>query len=485
LSRNRRRRPFGGDASAAAIGDGFIQRATGDGIQTFIDTIALNSTQLPAFLQYYMMYMKHPWVAACVDLIANSVSGDGYDIIAKKGFDAVDAATDRNVKEIDEFFDIAFVNGDSMRRALFTLAVDLKVFAVGYWRKKRAGSVCVGLERYDPRLIVPKASDDRRSIVGFQVRKGLTGVDGSGNPLPTIASTQTVETIPTEDMIYFTLGGGDQLLGAPSPLEKLDHTLGVDFAIRQFRQAFFKNGATNGKILTSDKANRDQARAVESMIANSKRGVENSFRTWVLLGDWKVDDKGNPAGQADFDFVKGSGINREEICAVYGVPLSKLTYTANSLGQSGKVEDEHTFQEQCVLPLEEAIYEILTRDLLVAEYGIKNLELAPRKRMTIRFDMFGAATQGIQVGMTGNESRELVGLPRIENNPKMEEPMFVGIHTMSVADSEADPNAPDDPTGNGGGSSGELDDTNDDINKKNKKSGGGQPAAKGKGGSWY
>lgn len=447
-------------------------RATPDGAQQIRDFIALNNTKMPQLDAYWMLYMKHPWVASCVDLIANAVSGDGFDIIAKSSNDSgADLSDDERVPQIDEFFDIAFVNGDTMASAMFTLSVDIKVFGFGYWRKRRLLNKVVGLERYDPRLIFPKPTPDRRGIDCFVVKKSMGGQDAQGNPLPSDPWSNVAETIPPQDMIFFKLPGGDQVLGAPSPLEKLDHTLGLDIAIRRFRQAFFSNSGVNGKILSNEAGNRQQVRAVEAMIANSKRGVENAFKTWILAGKWKVDDKGNGAGQQEFDFVKGSGLNREEVCAVFGVPPGLLTYTSNSLGNSGKEQDVQTFQEQTVLPLEERIFEKITAELLAKEYGIKDLEMAPKRRIALRFDMFGAANQGVQIGMTGNESRELVGLPRIRNNPKMDEPLFLQSHGQTL-----DAEMPVNDSGAGGAEPNqELDKTNDAIN-----AGGGKPGAKGK-----
>ena len=488
MSRSRsRRRPFVALPQEAYAGDGsstalalvddvraMALKGSSPDTQTIADVLALNATTMPAFAQYWMLYMKNPDVKSCVDMIANAVSANGYDVMAKRGADQTTIAKSSDAQQIDEFFDVAFVNQDTMRRALLTLSTDLKVYGLGYWRKRRlAGTVC-GLERLDPRLVVPKPSPDRTKIQSFWIRKGPPPkTDSFGNPLPTLAPSQEQgETVSPADMIFFTLGGGDNLLGAPSPLEALDHTLGLDIAIRKFRQAFFTNGAVNGKILSSKTANRDQARLVEAMVKNSKRGANNAYSTWVILGEWSVVDKGNPGGQADFDFIKASRINLEEVSRVYGVPLGKLLFSDKALGSSGKAEDDHTFQENTVLPLEEAIYEILTMDLLVGEFGIENIELAPKRRMQLRYDMFDAAEQGIKIGMTGNEARELVGLPRIEGDPMMDVPMFTDVRAIGgVAGVEA---APQGPSAGSGGTSGNIEDANADI------AGGGQTSAKGK-----
>jgi phage portal protein BeeE len=215
----------------------------------------------------------------------------------------------------------------------------------------------------------------------------------------------------------------------------------LDLAIRKHRQAFFNNGAVPGGILTIPKANREQAREVEQRINQDKGGPDNAYKTWVLTGEGtSYVSRGVEAGEKDVDFVNGSGLNRDEVCAVYHVPPGKLLFSGNALGSSGKAEDDATFQEQCVLPLEEAIYEILTRDLLNAEFGMDDIELAPQRRHSLRLDMFDAAEKLVKIGGTGNEARELVNLKKMDDPRfEMDVPMFVGA-TGGVASDEATPN---------------------------------------------
>jgi phage portal protein BeeE len=479
-NRRRRRSAFAAQAEPQA----YTVKGANDP-SSVLDAIAVGNTKLPAFDVYWYLYQKHPTVAACVNLIANTVSGDGFDVMAVDGKkDAVAVAKSPEAQEINDFFDSCWVGKMTFRRAMFALAVDLRVFGLGYWRKRRAGKLVIGLERLDPRCVIPRPSDDRTEIKTFLVR-----TQKDENDLNSIVGAplfQNADEVSPNDIVFFTLGGGDQLLGAPSPLEHLDTTIGLDLAIRRFRQSFFNNGAVNGKIIGIKGGTRDDGRALEAQINNTKKGPENAYKTWVLTGpDFVIDDKGNSSGESDVDFVKGTEINRDEVFMVYHVPPGKILFSGSALGSSGKAEDDSTFQEQCVLPLEEAIYEIVNRDLLVAEFGIKDLELAPKRRSALRFDMFGAASQGVQIGMTGNESRALVNLAPI-TDPKydMDSPLFMQVHGQSVAaeeplaDQESAPAQGD----------GVVDDSNDAIDDKDvadgkqpgvkkKKPGGGQSSA--------
>lgn len=414
-----RRRRRGGYSQKAAVLDT---------PQTIGNMIALGNASLPQLEAYWFLYQKHPTVASCVNLIANTVAGDGYSVQPAKG-DANDLNEDPRVELIDEFWNTTFVNKDTMRRAMFALCVDMLVFARAYWRKRRpkGSQQMVGLERVDPRLVLPKPNGDRSAIQSFLVRRQHI-IDAGF--IQVADNVMEPDVVDPKDMVFFTRGGGDQILGAPAPLEHLDMTIGLDLGVRRYRRAFFGNGATPGKIIIVKTANRDVIRQIEEKVGSSKAGPDNAFRNWVLAGPEggiDIQDRASDnSGQKDFDFVKGSGINREEICSVFHVPVGKITFASNALGSSGKAEDDATFQEQCVLPLEEELYEIITRDILHAEFGMTDLEMAPKRRHALRLDLFDAAEKLVKFGGTPNEARELVNLKKRTDIPRMDDPSFIG-----------------------------------------------------------
>ncbi len=421
---SRRRRS--GYAHARAIEPIAKATASADPYANISDVITMGATRLPEMETYWMLHQKHPWVAACVNLIANTVSADGY------GIDPVGNAEkdddDPRIEQIEQFMAKGFV-GMSQRRARYALAVDILVFGRAFLRKKRAGRLVVGLERYDPRLVLPKPNANRTAIETYLIRS-RKAIDTSSPEMIGSSAFMASEPVKPEDIIFFNRGGGDQLLGAPSPLEHLDLTIGLDFAIRQHRQGFFKNGAVPGMVMVNTDGNRDQILAAEAMIRNTKRGADNAYATWMLSGSWEVKSRGTETvGQKDIDFAKGSSLNRDEICAVYHVPPGKLLFAAGALGSSGKAEDDATFQEQCVLPLEESIYEHLTKGLLVDEFDILDLEFAPKRRHSLRYDMFEKAAQVVNFGGTINEARGLVNLPPIDSTKFDVDAPLLGAHT--------------------------------------------------------
>ena len=383
---------------------------------------------------YWYCYIAHPWVRACVNVIANAIAQEGFSV-AKKDVQLstpLGPDDDKRVAPLYEFFDTAFPGG-SFRSAMVALSQDLDVFGAGYWVKKRdqrnGKTLC--FERLNPRLVDIKVTPDGTAIDKFVLRRAAekNGVIVGGDTLGSIE-------IEAKDVIFFKMPGGDPITGAPALLESLDWTVALDINVKQQRSAYFANGTKPGTIYVNKSSNEDEVRAAFKSIQAKKVGASNAYSDIILTGDWEINET-KAAGKDDVDFVKGSQLSLEEICAVFSVPPSKLRNVAGSMGQSGKGEDDDAFQEECVLPREEIIYEQLTAAVLRDELGYTDIKLVPTRRSALRLDRFQAAMNLVKFGGTGNEARQLVGLPAIENDEyDMDAPLFVGHTEPTVADDE-------------------------------------------------
>ena len=340
-------------------------------------------------------------------------------------YDVPDDDADPRMAALKDFFRRAFPR-TTMPAVITATAVDLAVYGLAYWRKKRVGIKVQGtltpgvvaLERLDPRRVAAKLSKDGTKVESFKISKLLP--DGIGtDPL-------SGEIVPADDIIMFTKGGGDPIFGEPSPLEALDITIAADFAIRSHREAYFRNGAKAGTILANKDGDDEQIRKAREQFRRSKEGTENAYTTTILSGDaWELLAEGK-AGNDDSDFLKGAEANRDEVFGVYRVPPGKILSQKGSLGQSGKQEDDATFQENAVLPYERAIYEKLTIELLDVEFNITDLQLVPKRMQALRIDMIEAAQGLSTIGATGNELRDLVGFPLVVSGPiAMDTPLYL------------------------------------------------------------
>ncbi len=383
---------------------------------------------------YWMLATRHPHVRTCVTLIADAVAAEGYQIVPIDG-EAADDAGDPRVADIHDFMRVGFIGTTerAMRRAL---AIDVNAFGLTFLRKKRSDVVpsvvegragLVGLERLDPRTVKIKPNADRTGIDSFLIQRRTGG---------TFIALQDYDVVAPADMIMISAVGGDPIVGMPSPLEGLDLTLAHDMAARRFREAFFRKGAKLGTVLINKSANKEQVDAVMMQVRDQKTGVDKAFDTLVATGDWDVANVAR-AGENDIDFVKGTQLNREDVSGVFKVPVGMIVFAGNALGSAGKAEDQDFFEQYAVLPLEEMLYEALTLHILRDEWGIEDLAFVPKRRNRVRLSRFDAAVKGVKFGLTGNDVRELVGFPKIED-PKfeMDTPLFIGSPTTGLAEAE-------------------------------------------------
>jgi phage portal protein BeeE len=376
---------------------------------------------------YALIYAKHPWVRSTIDMIAVEIGRGGFSFVDPDEEDAsaISAKDNPAVAKLRLVLRHVFP-GQPFPEALEALGKDLCTHGWGFWRRMRQGKTVVGLERMDPRFVVPRLSDDGTEIISFLLRHHSAVPEG----IPVATNPVGSEQVPVEDVIFFKLPGGDVVLGAPSLLESLDFTTALDINIRTFRNRFFKNGAVLGLVLANEDGNEDDFRAAQKAIEQRKTGVMKVGSTLLLTGKWLVHQM-TQAGKNEVDFVGGTKISREEIGAVYHVPPSKILMTGSGLGSSGKTQDDATFEEQAVLPLEELIYAKITLELLEKDFGVTDLAMVPKRRNTVRLERFEAAMQLVQFGGTGNEARELVGYKDLDV-PGMDLPQFKNPGSPSI-----------------------------------------------------
>lgn len=387
------------------------------------------ASRVPDIETFYYLGTKHPIVRSCIELIADTVAAEGFDIVAQDEDVAkpMSAKDDPRVKDVNTFFRQAFPNA-TFAQWRWAASFDLLAFGYSLLRKKSAGGTVQSLERMDPRCVVAKLNAKKTEIESYVVRP--RSVNGRVDP------TQ-IEYVPAKEVILFSRFGGDPITGFPSPLESLDLTLFCDFAARRFRSAFFSNGGVPSMIVTTASSSEDTVQMMADSLMKQKSGPQNAYKMWVLAGeDVKVNEIGE-AGKHDADFVQASGLNREDVCAVYKVPVGMLTFSSNALGSSGKGHDQDFFEQFAVLPLEELLYDRLTISLLADIFDIDDLVMVPKRRNRIRFDRFDAAFNAVKFGATGNEARKMVNLqPIADPQYQMDAPLFITVRGQGVAADE-------------------------------------------------
>lgn len=427
-----------------------------------VGTIADDGSQrLSDSEMYYYLYKKHPWIRACVRIIANAVSQEGYAVCTVDGDSVED--DDSRVKLLHAALANA-VRPKTFRQALKAVATDVEIFGWAFWRKKYTGSLLTNLERLDPRVVEPKLTPDRTAIEKYVIKKSR--LSNSGVLVQTGGKD---EEIPADEVILFSLDeGGDVVLGSPSPLEALDLTTAMDLNIRKFRNNFFKNGAAFGNIFVNKDADEDAFMAGIKAIKSMYTGVGNAHKTVALSGDWDVKSL-LQSGKYEVDFVKSTDIVRDEICAVYSVPVSKLMNVSGAMGQAGKGEDDETFEQECVLPLEELLYETISREVIQDGWEMTDLQIVPKRRNKIHPERFDSAIKIVQFGGSANQALDFVGLPKVDD-PAMDKPLFLKAASGNVAMDEIPEPGAQNPSGTAAQANAQMEQqAEDEVGQKARK----------------
>ena len=130
------------------------------------------------------------------------------------------------------------------------------------------------------------------------------------------------EIILAEDMIHVANVTADGVVGK-SPIRLCMETIGVGMAAEKFGAAYFGNGINAKGIFKTptslDQVERDQLR---KEIDDQHRGPYNASRPLLLSGGLEFTPTTIPADEAQF--IETRKFQKEEICMIFRVPLSKL-----------------------------------------------------------------------------------------------------------------------------------------------------------------
>jgi phage portal protein BeeE len=427
MSRSRRARAHKSGALATPAKKSLELDIASNTIQGFIGGSSVDqqiSKNLSQAELYWYFANHHPWIGSATGLIARTIAGAGYNIVAPgSDRDQGDVDKDPRVIALRVFLDQP--NPDqSIEDLVEEISLDRDVPGKFYVHKLRLpNGQLVGLERIDSRTCAPLLSADGKSISKF-VQK--TRVNGK------VVTT----TYDPKDIIFGKLAGGADITGRTSLIDQIDLTLAVDWGARKSEAGRFKNGVRAGMVLVNKTASKDQLEHNRKTMEESRSGADNAHRPMALAGDWSVEF---PPAQNEENTGQQDRA-RQEICAIYHVPESKLMTTEGTLGGNGKESDDQTFQEECVLPRARYIWRTLSRAIM-AEFGITDLAIVPKAKYQLRMSAVPVAVQLLQAGGSINEARDLIELPKsAAKDVDLDTPLVQGL--LKSAESVISPPPP-------------------------------------------
>ena len=123
----------------------------------------------------------------------------------------------------------------------------------------------------------------------------------------------------TNEIVQFKNFNLENQYWGMGPLTVAMNLMQTDYFARKHNRLFFKNGASPGIYLKTDRQyDKDADERIRENLKQNTEGVLNSFKTMIgWNGLEPVDLKKNPK---DLDFLNLIKLNREEIIALFGVP---------------------------------------------------------------------------------------------------------------------------------------------------------------------
>lgn len=336
------------------------------------------------------LFENHPWVYACVDLIASSIAA--LPIII---WDLKDASKEQ-VTDIPQVFKTPneYMTWYDLMEGLL---IDLEVTGEGYWELVKEDDKPTKLYRLRPDLV---------TIVEHE-KKGITGY--------TYGTKGTESSLKVEDVLRFSYFSPVADFKGQGSVTALATSLATDFYSMSYNKNFFKQGGVLSLVATTDQKLSDKAfERLKAQIQETYAGVEKMHKIGVFEEGLKVEDAST--GPKDAQFIEGRKINREEILAAFRVPPGLVGVLEYSSYQNMRIQ-EREFWDKCIKPKLRKIEHKL--DILAhyfspsydVEFDLKGVEaLQEDRELKSRIDV-----QEIRTGIkTVNEIRRERGLEPVE-----------------------------------------------------------------------
>ena len=174
---------------------------------------------------------------------------------------------------------------------------------------------------------------------------------------------RAVQKVPFDEseIIHFKFGNPNGTLYGTGPLAAIVETNITDQEIRKFETTLMKNmGRPEGVLETAATISKDVFDRLKEEWRNNYAGTNKVGKTIILENGLTY--KPITFTPREMNYVVGRKMNREEIAAAFGVPMSKLTTEAVNLANA--YVGEHQYMQDTIQPRLRRIEEKLNEKLL-------------------------------------------------------------------------------------------------------------------------
>lgn len=256
-------------------------------------------------------YERISWVYSCINRISTTASsaplvfyrGDKSDAI--RGDDSHNRITDENDPVYHLFHPPNPPDIPSLKELISRTFIHLGVDGLLFWVFVRKKGVLVDIEI--------KAKNELRPVLSEGMSGELIGWAEFG------ANGQVEKTYPVNEVLPIRYYNPKDPLGGLSPLLAARLSLESEFNIAGWNSSFFKSGMKSPLLMKSKGTmTKDQKKELKGEIINYYSGIEGGHGALLVQGGVEVEPLS--ISPKDIDFINGKKLNREEICAIFGIP---------------------------------------------------------------------------------------------------------------------------------------------------------------------
>lgn len=153
---------------------------------------------------------------------------------------------------------------------------------------------------------------------------------------------------PEQFLIVRLFNPGNSFWGM-GPLQAAMESVQQDHLASQFNRAFFENGANpGGAVIFKEGLSEPERTRYEEMLASKHSGADKAFKTFILEAE--VDYKQYTIKHTDMCFQDQKKWNRDELCAVFGVPKAELSVYEDINYATARSADK-SFWQKTLIPI--------------------------------------------------------------------------------------------------------------------------------------
>lgn len=303
-------------------------------------------------------YERISWVYSCINRISTTASsaplvfyrGDKSDAI--RGDDSHNRITDENDPVYHLFHPPNPPDIPSLKELISRTFIHLGVDGLLFWVFVRKKGVLVDIEI--------KAKNELRPVLSEGMSGELIGWAEFG------ANGQVEKTYPVNEVLPIRYYNPKDPLGGLSPLLAARLSLESEFNIAGWNSSFFKSGMKSPLLMKSKGTmTKDQKKELKGEIINYYSGIEGGHGALLVQGGVEVEPLS--ISPKDIDFINGKKLNREEICAIFGIPPA-LVGIFEYANYSNVREQIRIFWELTLLPKLGSILDLIQVNILDTEF---------------------------------------------------------------------------------------------------------------------